>query len=114
MDPRDRIATQLPLERLWADSGELEATRGPQLYRNAIADLLRAGSVRFVIADAGHKLEWVPEPERFEFWKKVAPPHLSETDRINLSAFPDQTAFVASLWSVAEGQPPIVLLETHH
>ena len=114
MEPRDRIANQLPLERLWADSGELEARRGPQLDRNAIAELLRTGSIRFVIAEAGRNLEWIPEPERFTFWKRVAMPHLSETDHIDLSIFPDQKAFTASLWTVPGGQPPIVLLEVHH
>jgi hypothetical protein len=113
MDPRERIVTVTPVRVLWTDDGELSAERGRWLDREAISELLRRGPVRFVVANVGDRLRWVPVAERFEFWKVHAAVHLSDSERIRLDDFPDGMAYVASEW-LTFGEPPIVLLEVNH
>jgi hypothetical protein len=114
MDPRNRVVTRLPLEQLWKEDGDMAVTRCRKLGREEIRDLLRRGSVHFVIADVGHQLRWVPEAERFRFWKTDGAVHLAERERIDLPAFPDGMAYTASEWAGSPDDVPIVLLETHH
>jgi hypothetical protein len=114
MDPRERIVTFTPVQVLWTDDGELSADRGRWLDREAICELLRRGPVRFVVANVGDRLRWVPLAERFEFWKGHAAVHLSDKERIHLDDFPDGMAYVASEWLAVGNEPPIVLLEVHH
>lgn len=114
MNPRERIVTVMPMQVLWTDDGELSAARGRWLNREAIRELLRCGPVRFVVANVGHRLRWVPLPDRFDFWKTDAAIHLADTEQIYLDDFPDSVAYTASEWSAAKNEPPIVLLEVHH
>lgn len=115
MTPRDRIVTATPLQVLWTDCGELSATRGRRLDREAIRELMRRGPVHFVVATVGAPLRWISKDERFKFWQADVAVHLCETDRIFLDDFRDGVAYVASEWLVAEdARPPIVLLEVHH
>jgi hypothetical protein len=114
MDPRPRVVTQMPLERLWTDKGELPATRGGALNRDAIRKLLAQGPVRFVLAFGAQPLRWIPLHDRFAFWKGDAAIHLAEADSFYLDDFPDGLAYRASEWIVPDGEAPIVLLEAHH
>ena len=113
-DRRERVVTSMPVEQLWTDSGDLAAVRGGSLDGDAIRELLRRGPVRFVVANVGHPLEWIPAADRFAFWKNDAAVHLSDAERINVEDFPDRVAYVASEWLVAGEDVPIVLFEAHH
>ncbi|MDI1476835.1 hypothetical protein QHF84_09510 [Polyangium sp. y55x31] len=104
----------MPLEELWTDDGALSATRLRTLDREAVRELLRRGPVRFVIANVGHRLRWIPPAERFNFWKRDGDPHLAETDEMHLDDFPDGMVYRASEWTVSGGEAPIILLEVHH
>ncbi len=104
----------MPLERLWTDEGELPATRGGALDREAIRNLLRQGPVQFVLAYGACPLRWIPLRDRFAFWKGDAAIHLAEADSFYLDDFPDGVAYRASEWTVPDGEAPIVLLEAHH
>jgi len=64
----------MPLHELWDDRGTLPAVRGEQLGLKEIAKIARHGPFRFVIADAGMSLQWVPIEERFAFWKTAKLP----------------------------------------
>ena len=114
MNPRDRVVNVIPVQVLWTDDGELSATRGRRLDREAISELLRRGPVRFVVANVGDPLQWVPPAERFEFWKADVGVHLSDAAKIHLAEFPDGIAYVASEWLAVGTEAPIVLLEVHH
>ena len=114
MKPQDRIVTHLPMERLWNDSGELQARRVRDLARDDIRELLRTGPVQFVVANGGDHLRWIPIGERFEFWKHDVDAHLAKRDRIDLDDFPGGKAYVASEWAVADEQVPVIVLEVYH
>ncbi len=114
MDPGNRVVTRLPLEQLWDKDGDVGATRWRKLDREAIRDLLRRGPVHFVVADVGRQLRWIPESERFGFWKADGAVHLADGERIDLLAFPDGMAYAASEWTPSADGVPIVLLEAHH
>jgi hypothetical protein len=115
MDPHDRIVTQLPLDELWTSRHRLRSTRLRLLQPADLPALLRAGPVRFVLANVGTPLRWVALEETFSFWKREACQRLADPEAaIVLDDFPAGVAYVASLWE-AEGEPAaIVLLEEHH
>jgi hypothetical protein len=104
----------MPLERLWTADGELATTRLRVLDRAALRELLARGPVRFVVADSGHALRWVPPSECFTFWKTDGAVHLADGERIDLDAFPDGRAYVAAEWAPTGDGVPIILLEVHH
>ena len=115
MDPEKRIVVTLPLEELWSREGPIPAHKRRDLSTGDIARLLRAGPLRFVVADVGQFLKWIPENDRFTFWKAEVKPRVvdSYADGLYLNDFPGHYAYVASEWSADFG-PPIVLLEMHH
>jgi len=114
MSPGDRVVTAMPVQTLWNDDGELSATRGRWLTREAIREFLALGPVRFVVANVGHRLRWIPIADRFEFWKVEVAPHLSDGGSVFRDGRSGPMTYVASEWLVGEHEPPIVLLEAHH
>jgi len=116
VDPSLRVVTRIPLTELWDERKSLDAHRGRYLTREELHILMRGPSVRFVVADVGHKLRWIPEAERFVFWKAELRPHLVENpDHIDVDRYPEGLGLLASEWisSDTEGSP-IVLLERYH
>ena len=114
MTHRDRVVAVIPVQTLWTDEGDLSATRRSSLSREAIRELLRSRPVRFVVANVGHRLRWIPLNERFDFWKSEGARHLCDGERIFLDGSSDGIAYVASEWHADEDEPPIVLFEAHH
>jgi hypothetical protein len=114
VDPRKRIVTQIPVQRLWTNDGELPAARGRRLGREAIRVLLHDRPVRFVVANVGDPLRWIPVADRFVFWKSEATVHVTGAERIDLDSFPRGLAYVASEWTAPGDDVPIVLLEARH
>jgi hypothetical protein len=105
------VITRLPLSRLTTPRGD--AQRIGDADRECIRNLLRAGTVRFVIADVGLPLDWVPEPECFDVWKKEVQRHLAEPgERIRLEEYPGEYAYFASQWE--DGSTPIIVLSKAH
>ena len=114
MDPSHRIVTSMPLSHLWGKEGQLEAQRVRRVGNDEISELMRNGST-FVVADVGHPLRWIPEQDRFAFWKaevkgRLVPPH---ADRFCLEAYPNEYCYVASVWRCA-GSKSVIVLEKHH
>lgn len=108
-----RIVTKIPLTELWDEKGAVPGERIRQLDENLIRDLMGTGQVQFIVADCGAKLDWIPMPERFEFWKTVRSQVADPSEPIRLKQFPNETAYVASEWRGNTGQC-LVLLESHH
>jgi hypothetical protein len=105
------VVTKLPIARLTTTRGE--ARRVGDVGAEDIRDLLRAGAVRFVIADVGTPLRWVPESECFETWTREVKPHLEEPEQpVYLEELPGQYAYFASRWD--DGSGPIILLSKSH
>ena len=113
MRPDQRIVTKIPLTELWDEGGALSGERIRQLDENLIRGLMGTGQVQFIVADCGAKLNWVPMPERFEFWKTIRPQVADPSQPILLKQFPNETAYVASEWRGSTGEC-LILLEAHH
>lgn len=108
-----RIVTRLPLGELWDDAGHVVAERQRDLVAADIAGLLRLGPVRFVVADIGHPLRWVPIADCFRFWKDEVKSRVGDPAGSSLDDFPGGYSYFAAEWVPADG-PPVVLLESCH
>jgi hypothetical protein len=114
MDPAQRIVTRIPLRDLWRDAGLLDAHRHGRVGRNEIPKLLRDGST-LVVADVGHPLRWIPEQDRFTFWKAEVKDHLvpAQDDSFYYDTYPKGYCYVASVWHCV-GAAPVIVLEKYH
>jgi hypothetical protein len=108
-----QIVTKLPLTKLWDEQGTLPGERIRHLDQKVIRELLRMAPARFVVADAGTKLRWIPLEERFEFWKTVGSQIADPLRPIRLEQFPGETAYTASEWP-GRAAECLILLEKHH
>lgn len=115
MDPKHRVVVRLPLEEIWDNDGPVESHKLRDLSRNEITDLLRAGSVRFVVANPGEPLNWVGAPECFDFWKTEVSRRLFDPreESFDMDRMPGGYGYVASEWSAVAGER-VVLLEMAH
>lgn len=113
MRPDQRIVTKLPLTELWDERGTVTRKRVRNLDQNNLAELLRAGPLRFVMADCGVNLRWIAMEERFEFWKTVRPQIANPLKPMGLHEYPNETAYTASEWHGRTGER-VILLEKHH
>ncbi|HEX2914578.1 MAG TPA: hypothetical protein VH186_27500 [Chloroflexia bacterium] len=111
MQPGKRIVTHLPLEELWNSEGKIIATKMHALDHKEIKELLKAGSIKFVIADVGHTLEWVDDS--YDFWKKEVQPHLHIAQNPYLEDYPGNYFYFAYLWKLATGEVVIALEKNH-
>ena len=114
MDPILRIVTILPLTELWDERGTLTFERGPQLGRDDIASRLRAGETRFILADVGESLKWIPSSEAFRLWKEEVRPRLVEPGlSFHLDDYPGSYCYLASEWMTVAGEVVVVLERCH-
>lgn len=113
--PSKEVVCRLPLDRLLLRDCSTLAVRVGDVGADEIVERLRRQSVRFVVAEVGAPLNWIPIHERFRFWKESVRPRVAspEVSGFRLDEFPGEYAFRASLWE-AEGHAPIVLLERYH
>jgi len=116
MHPNERLVTEIPLYELWDNSGRLIARRQHFLNYEQLRLLLQRGVVRFVVANLGHSLRWIPETETFSFWKSEVRPHLvNEPDRpFNLDHYSQGYCYIASEWQPEGENYQVVVLECHH
>ena len=110
-----RKVVQMPLDRLWDENGDIEASRERWLSKSSLTELLRKHRVEFVIADIGHPLRRVDIAKCYDFWKSDVKAHLVDDPESGFyrEDFPDEFAYIASEWS-GEIQTTIVLLEKQH
>ena len=115
MDPNRRVVVRLPLHEIWDGDGVVESHRLRDLSQVDIAELLRTGPVRFVVANVGDKLNWVRESECFDFWKSEVRQRLFDPRKgtFDIDQVPGGYGYSATEWSVTTG-PRIVLLEMAH
>jgi hypothetical protein len=110
-----RTVTSLPIDRLWDDDGEIGASRKRWLSNSALREILRKTPVTFFVADVGHPLRRVDNPQCYDFWKSEVQAHVVDDSEagFRLDDFPGSYAYIASKWS-GESGTPIILLEKHH
>jgi len=114
MNFSDKIVTSIPLDFIWTEQGKVHVTRGSYLTIDDIKQLLNKTIVQFVVADVGQELKWVDKSECFDFWKREVKRHLAHgPDKIDLTAYPNHYAYLASGWT-GESESPIILLEKVH
>ena len=115
MDPALRIVTQLPLTELWNEAGVIAASWSRDLSLEGVRQLLQSGPVRFVVADVGHKLLWIPEAACFEFWKVDVRSRLPGADSVvKVDDFSGGWFYFAAEWSSLPDREPIVVLSKVH
>ena len=102
----------MPLSELWADWKKVTAQRGRRLTTADITAILRVGPVRFVVADVGAPLEWIPLDDCFRFWKSVKS-NIADEEKIRLGNYQDEFAYLVTEWFEESGER-IILLETYH
>ncbi len=114
MHSAHRIVVSTPLHELWNEDGSVDAVRVRDIGTEDIRELLRRGPLRFVVAEGGLPLHWVPEEDCFHFWKSSVQSHLPMTGtQVHLDDFSDGFCYFASEWSSTIGAP-IIVLETVH
>ena len=113
MDNSNKTVSQIPVEKLWTDKENIDASRNGYLTSDEIKMLLRDSPVQFIVADIGHKLEWISLDSSFDFWKVEVKPHLADHFQ-NFENFPDSYAYVASAWTGAIASNLVILLEKYH
>ena len=114
MDPQQKIVSKLPLEQIWAGSRLISTIKIRDLGSTEIVELLRAGVVRFIVADVGLPLEWIPNNERYDFWKDELRPHLANPDeKRSLDSFPDNYCYFASEWKSYDNKVVVLLTKSH-
>lgn len=79
-----------------------------------IRERLSLGSVRFAVAEVGVALAWIPDSERFAFWKTEALGHIADAEKTCLAHWPDGYFYRASEWHSVDDPQTIILLEKNH
>jgi len=117
MRPNQRVVTRLPLTELWDARGTLRIERRRAVGRERVTELLRNGRVRFVLANCGDPLKWIPPDDNYRFWKEDVKRHLIEPEDVErglrLEGWPDESVIVGTEWGEGDGYN-VILLEIHH
>ena len=111
---RERIVTAIPLDFIWTDEEQLDASRQRYLTATDLTEMLKTHPVEFIVADPGAPLKRIPLERSYEFWESDVKRHLlSPHGKVDRSRLPDEYGYLASEWS-GRIEVPIVLLEKIH
>ena len=111
---REKIVPTIPLEFIWTDEEQIEASRERYLTLAELRELLKLHPVEFIVADVGAPLKRIPVDKCYEFWQSEVKSHLLNPDgKADLSNLPEEYGYLASKWS-GRMEVPIVLLEKLH
>jgi len=111
---RERIVTRIPLEFIWTDEEQIDASRKKFLSPTDLTEMLKVHPVEFFVAEPGAPLKRIPVDKCYEFWESEVKRHLlSPHGKVDRSNMPDEYGYVASEWS-GHVEVPIVLLEKIH
>lgn len=110
-----KIVAQIPLAELWTSDGPVDAKRGRDVGVDEVTALLRAGAVRFVIADVGLPLRWIPTRDCFSYWKSEVKSHLVAAGAagFHYADYPGEYCYAGSEWPVSTDDT-VVVLEMYH
>src|SRR6185369_3205583 len=99
---------------VWAGNRLISTIKVRDLNAADLVELLRAGAVRFVVADVGNPYQWIPNNEAYDFWKVEVKPHLADPESgLALEDFPDEYCYFASEWKTYKGDMVILLSKAH-
>ena len=113
MEGKKRIVLELPIQELWIGQRLMSTIKERDLDTDEISSLLSSGVAwRFVIADVGKPLEWIPNIETYDFWQREVKAHVAKPDgRVMFEEFPGSYFYYASEWKSYEGETIIVPFE---
>jgi len=95
-----KIVNEIPLKSLWNDKRTIQAKRERYLTKKELKELLDQHPVKFVIANIGENLKWIPIENCFGNWKsKIKENVVQNLDSIEFDNFPNKFAYIASEWS---------------
>jgi hypothetical protein len=100
----------IPLEFIWTDEAQADATRERYLTANDLTEMLKIHPVGFIVADRGAPLKRVSSDKCYEFWEREVKRHLLSPHGKDRSRLADEYGYLASEWS-GRIEIPIVLLE---
>jgi sugar lactone lactonase YvrE len=108
---REKIVTTFPLEFIWTDEEQLEASREKYLTPSDVAEMLKVHPVEFIVAELGAPLKRISVDKCYEFWESEVKRHLlNPHGKVDRSRLPDEYGYLASEWS-GRFAVPLVLLE---
>jgi hypothetical protein len=111
---RERIVTTIPLEFIWTDDEQLEASRERNLTPADLTELLKVHPVEFIVAEPGAPLKRISVDKCYGFWEREVKPHLLNSHgKVDPSRLRDEYGYLASEW-LGRIEVPIVLLEKIH
>jgi hypothetical protein len=106
--------TKIPLEFIWTDEEQVEASRERYLTANDLTEMLKTHPAEFIVADLGAPLKRISVDKCHEFWESEGKRHLlSPHGKVDRSKLPGEYGYRASEWS-GRIEVPIVLLEKIH
>jgi len=114
MDQKLKIVSKLPLDEIWSGSRLISTIKLRDVGSKEIVDLLRAGDVRFIVADLGLPFEFIPNNETYDFWKTELRPHLADPEeQLSLDSFPGDYCYFASEWKSYDDKVIVLFSKSH-
>ena len=107
MERESKIVSSLPIGELWAGPRLVSTIKVRDLDASQVVDLLRSELVRFVIAEVGKPLQWVPNNERYDFWKNVVKSHFGIPE--SSARFADEYYYLGCEWKSYDGDTIVLL-----
>ena len=114
MNTNSFLVTKLPLQVICDDSGLVSQVRGRWLNQVKIREYLRKSAIRFIVADIGKEIRWVPLPDCYLFWKTEQAHIASPESNVSTNDYDGGYFYFASEWMNAKYKEPLILLERHH
>ena len=113
MDVSKRVVTEIPMAAIWLEDSTLITEERSNCSADQINESLRFRPIRFVVAEVGKPLRWIPLNTCFDFWKEEAEQYVHSLSDGGVSGFHAPYFFIARmwkdcLWTIAG---PIILLE---
>lgn len=104
----------MPLEELWTiDDGPIAAAKECDVDAEDIRELLRQGSIRFLLVTLDDAPRWVDHAECFTFWKAEVRGHVYDRERPRREDYTGEYFYFAASWLLESGERVIVLEKRH-
>ena len=114
MNHYQKVISRLPVEEIWEGQTLVSTVKVRDLNASEVVDLLRTDVIQFVVAVLGKPFEWIPNNERYDFWKDEVKAHLvAPESKAFLEDFPDEYCYFASEWKSYDGDTLILLSKAH-